>query len=101
MPRSPFRYWLEHFKLRALTATRLEDTVVQSTSNGDAAVETTVPSPARLGLAARSDIVLGAARALYVNGQTTDEVLAAAERLAGTLGLRATLVPRRGELLLQ
>jgi uncharacterized membrane protein YjjP (DUF1212 family) len=79
----------------------LEDAVVQSESNRAAAVETTVPSPARLGLAARTDIVLGAARALYVNGQTTDETLAAAEQLAGSLGLRSTLVPRWGELLLE
>jgi uncharacterized membrane protein YjjP (DUF1212 family) len=72
-----------------------------SKSNGAAAAETTVPSPDRLRLAARSYIVLGAARALYVNGQTTDETLAAAEQLAGTLGLRSTIVPRWGELLLQ
>jgi uncharacterized membrane protein YjjP (DUF1212 family) len=36
-----------------------------------------------------------------VNGQTTDETLAAAEQLARVLGLRSTLVPRWGELLLQ
>jgi uncharacterized membrane protein YjjP (DUF1212 family) len=101
MPVSPFRYRLERFKFRAPTAPQLEDTVVQSATNPDAPVERTVPSPARLRPEARSDIVLGAAKALYVNGQTTDEMLAAAEQLAGTLGLRSTLVPRWGELLLQ
>jgi uncharacterized membrane protein YjjP (DUF1212 family) len=80
---------------------RLEDTVVRSESNGAAAAAAAVSSPDRLSLAARSDIVLGAASALYTNGQTTDETLAAAEQLAGTLGLRSTIVPRWGELLLQ
>jgi uncharacterized membrane protein YjjP (DUF1212 family) len=75
--------------------------MAQSNSNGSAAAEATVPSPDRLGLAARSEIVLGAASALYVNGQTTDETLAAANQVAGTLGLQSTIVPRWGELLLQ
>jgi uncharacterized membrane protein YjjP (DUF1212 family) len=75
--------------------------MVQARSNGAATAEPMAPSPGRLGLAARSDIVLGAARALYMNGQTTDETLAAAQQLAGTLGLRSTTVPRWGELLLK
>lgn len=69
-------------------------------SNG-AAPDATVPSPAHMSLAERSDIVLGAARVLYLNGQTTHQTLAAADRLAGTLGLRTTLIPRWGELQLQ
>jgi uncharacterized membrane protein YjjP (DUF1212 family) len=73
----------------------------QSKSNGAAAAETTVLSPGRPGLAARSGIVLGAATALYVNGQTTDETLAAAEQLGSTLELQSTIVPRWGELQLQ
>jgi uncharacterized membrane protein YjjP (DUF1212 family) len=49
----------------------------------------------------RSDLVLALARTLYVNGQSTDHILAAAERLGDTLGLRAKIMPRWGELQLQ
>src|SRR6266849_2722418 len=49
----------------------------------------------------RSNLVLAFARVLYVNGQSTDPTLDAAERLGGTLGLRAKIMPRWGELLLQ
>src|SRR5258708_10577074 len=49
----------------------------------------------------RSNLVLALARVLYVNGQSTDETLAAAERLGQTLGLRVEIMPRWGELLLQ
>src|SRR5262245_4120643 len=46
----------------------------------------------------RSDLVLGFARVLHVNGQSTDETLVAAERLGHTLDLRVRLIPRWGEL---
>jgi uncharacterized membrane protein YjjP (DUF1212 family) len=49
----------------------------------------------------RSNLVLVFARVLYVNGQSTDQTLAAAERLGDTLGLRAKIMPRWGELQLQ
>src|SRR5215510_15029972 len=49
----------------------------------------------------RSDLVLGCARVLQVNGQSTDETPAATERLGNSLGLRATLMPHWGELHLQ
>jgi uncharacterized membrane protein YjjP (DUF1212 family) len=49
----------------------------------------------------RSDLVLTFARVLHVNGQSTDETLAAAERLGSSLGLRARIIPRWGELQLQ
>jgi uncharacterized membrane protein YjjP (DUF1212 family) len=49
----------------------------------------------------RSHLVLAFARVLYINGQSTDQILAAAERLGGTLGLRAKIMPRWGELQLQ
>ncbi|MDB5406504.1 MAG: hypothetical protein JWL84_1416 [Rhodospirillales bacterium] len=49
----------------------------------------------------RSDLVLAFARTLFVNGQSTDETLAAAERLGDDLGLRTKIVPRWGELQLQ
>jgi uncharacterized membrane protein YjjB (DUF3815 family) len=55
-----------------------------------------VPEP--LSLAVRSNLVLGVAQVLYVNGQSTDQVLAAAEQVGDTLGLRATIIPRWGEL---
>src|ERR1700682_5766198 len=46
----------------------------------------------------RSDLVLAFARVLYVNGQATDQTVAATERLGSALGLRAELMPRWGEL---
>lgn len=49
----------------------------------------------------RPDLVLAAARVQYVNGQSTDQVLASAERLGHTLGLRAEIIPRWGELQLE
>jgi len=52
-------------------------------------------------LAERSNLILAFVRVLYVNGQATDQTLAAGERLGDTLGLRATIMPRWGELQLQ
>src|SRR5271156_4762588 len=49
----------------------------------------------------RSALVLAFARALFVNGQSTDQTSAAAERLGSALGLRVSILPRWGELLLQ
>jgi len=49
----------------------------------------------------RSNLVLALARALYVNGQSTDQTLAAAEQLGDALALRARIMPRWGELQLQ
>src|SRR5712664_2392116 len=49
----------------------------------------------------RSNLVLAFARVLYVNGQATDDTLAAVERLGRRFGLRVKIVPRWGELLLQ
>ena len=46
----------------------------------------------------RSDLVLAVARVLYVNGQSTDETLAAAEQFGDRLGLHARIMPRWGEL---
>jgi uncharacterized membrane protein YjjP (DUF1212 family) len=48
-----------------------------------------------------SDLILSFARVLHVNGQSTNETLAAAERLSNSLGLRATIIPGWGELELQ
>lgn len=46
----------------------------------------------------RSKIVLSFARTLFVNGQATEQTMTAAESLGRALGLRATIVPRWGEL---
>src|SRR6266404_7603547 len=54
-----------------------------------------------LNLKERSDLVLTFARVLHVNGQATDETLAAAQRLANKLDLRTRIIPRWGELQLQ
>src|SRR5260370_17101531 len=47
-----------------------------------------------------SDLVLDLAHVLHANGQSTHEMVAAAERLSGSLGLRA-IIARWGELQLQ
>src|SRR5262245_44677257 len=52
-------------------------------------------------LAERARLVLAFARVLYVNGQETDEMLAAVARLGVALRLRVTIIPRWGELQLQ
>jgi len=49
----------------------------------------------------RGGLVLAAARVLFVNGQSTDQTLSAAERLGQTLGLCAKIMPRWGELVLR
>src|SRR6516165_1802093 len=49
----------------------------------------------------RSIVVLAFARVLYVNGQATEQTVAAAEQLGRILGLRAKVMPRWGELQLR
>jgi uncharacterized membrane protein YjjP (DUF1212 family) len=49
----------------------------------------------------RYNLVLAFARVLFINGQATEQTVAAAERLGRRLGLRVKLVPRWGELRLQ
>ena len=49
----------------------------------------------------RSTLVLAFARVLYVNGQSTDQTLAAAERFGETLGLRVQMTPSWAGLQLQ
>src|SRR5712691_4144245 len=46
----------------------------------------------------RCNLVLAFARTLFINGQATDQTVAAAERLARALGLRAKIMARWGEL---
>src|SRR5215510_8366266 len=48
-----------------------------------------------------SHLVLALAQVLYVNGQTTDETVSAAERLGQVPGLCVRIMPRWGELQLQ
>ena len=45
--------------------------------------------------------ILTFARVLYVNGQSTEQTVAATEQLARTLGLRARVMPRWGQLQLE
>lgn len=54
-----------------------------------------------LTLQQRSDLIVAFARTLFVNGQSTDQTLSAAHRLAQLFGLRVKLVLRWGELHLQ
>jgi uncharacterized membrane protein YjjP (DUF1212 family) len=54
-----------------------------------------------MNLQERANLVLTFARVLYVNGQSTDETLEAAERLGHSLGLTASIIPRWGELQLR
>jgi uncharacterized membrane protein YjjP (DUF1212 family) len=49
----------------------------------------------------RSNLVLALAGVLYANGQSTDQTLAEAERFGHSLGLRAKIIPRWGQLQLQ
>jgi uncharacterized membrane protein YjjP (DUF1212 family) len=49
----------------------------------------------------RSNLVLALARVLYVNGQATEQIIAATARLGSALGMRASLAPRWGELRLE
>ena len=49
----------------------------------------------------RCNLILAFARTLFVNGQATEQTVAATERLARALGLRAQLMPRWAELQLQ
>jgi len=49
----------------------------------------------------RCNLVLAFARALYVNGQATEDTVAAGERLGRALGFGAKIMPRWGELQLQ
>jgi uncharacterized membrane protein YjjP (DUF1212 family) len=49
----------------------------------------------------RANLVLAFARVLFVNGQSTEQTVAVAERLGDGLGLRAKILPRWGELRLQ
>jgi uncharacterized membrane protein YjjP (DUF1212 family) len=49
----------------------------------------------------RCNLILTFARTLFVNGQATDQTVAAAERLGRALALHATVMARWGELQLQ
>lgn len=48
-----------------------------------------------------SELVLASARVLFCNGQSTNQVVAAAERMGQALGLKVELRPRWGELYLE
>ena len=46
----------------------------------------------------RSELILAFARVLFVNGQATDQVIAASQRLGKKLSISAEVLPRWGEL---
>src|SRR5512133_2949826 len=54
-----------------------------------------------MNLEEQSDVVLTVGQALHVNGQSTDDTLAAIERLSNSLGLSAKIFPSWGELQLE
>ena len=54
-----------------------------------------------MNLEERADLVLTIARVLFVNGQSTDQMLASAESVGRTLGLQVKIIPRWGELQLE
>src|SRR5262249_60438273 len=56
---------------------------------------------AKASLGERADLVLTSARLLHVNGQSTEQTIAAAEHLSRALGLSTVLIPRWGELQLR
>src|SRR6266853_358526 len=49
----------------------------------------------------QSDVLLTLGQALHANGQSTDDTLAATERLSNSLGVRATIIPSWSELQLE
>ena len=54
-----------------------------------------------MSLQERSTLILSFAKVLFANGQATDQTISATERLGQGLGVRAKLIPRWGELVLQ
>ena len=54
-----------------------------------------------MSLQERSNLILDFAKVLFANGQATDQTIDAIERLGQGLGLRATIIPRWGELQVQ
>src|SRR5215510_13252186 len=48
-----------------------------------------------------SNLALAIARVLFINGESTQQTLAAADRVSNYLGFRATVMPRWGELEVQ
>ena len=66
----------------------------------DSVVRGTTMEP-EMTLEARCGLVLLAAKTLFVNGQSTEQTLAGARRLANRLDLQATILPRWGQLALQ
>ena len=49
----------------------------------------------------QSQLVLAIAQALFVNGESTDEIITATDQVSESLGLHTTLIPRWGELQLK
>ena len=54
-----------------------------------------------MSLQQQSELVLAIAQVLFVNGESTDEIITATEEVSESLGLHTTLIPRWGELQLK
>jgi uncharacterized membrane protein YjjP (DUF1212 family) len=61
----------------------------------------TQPVPASMTLEQRSSLVLAVARVLFINGDSTYQILNATQRLSEFLGLRTTIFPCWAELKIQ
>jgi len=58
-------------------------------------------SETSMSLQEQSDLVLKFGQVLHVNGESTEDTLAAVEQLSNSLGLRTTIIPQWGELQLE
>jgi len=65
------------------------------------AIATPQPSGSSMTREERANLILAFARVLYVNGQSTQQTLGAAEHLSKCLGFRAAIFPHWGKLELQ
>jgi uncharacterized membrane protein YjjP (DUF1212 family) len=54
-----------------------------------------------MSLQERSNLIVTVAKMLFANGQATEQIISAAERLGRALGVRARIIPRWGELEIQ
>src|SRR5262249_6827204 len=51
-----------------------------------------------MSLQERSNLILAFAKVLFINGQTTEQTVASAERIGRALGLQCNIIARWGEL---
>ena len=66
-----------------------------------AAIVKPPPLETRMTREERTNLILAFSRVLYINGESTDQTLCAAERVGNCLGSRVTIFPHWGELEVQ